>query len=91
MRRCASAKEEGLLDEGRSGLQSVCADRIEALLDVFSGCLPLGNAACCLLELLLVFAASSGALRFGRSLLAGDPLYFLAFQLIFNLGGVCHL
>ena len=76
---------------GGAGFNQSVPDWIEALLDVFSGCLPLGNAARCLLELLLVFAASSGALRFGRSLLAGDPLYFLAFQLIFNLGGICHL
>jgi len=76
---------------GGAGFDQSVLDRIEALLDVFSGCLPLGNAAGSLLQLLFVLATSSGALRFGRSLLAGDPLYFLAFQLIFNLGGICHL
>ena len=52
--------------------------------------LPLRDAACELLDLLLLRSARFGPLRFGSGLLAGCALQFLPFLYIFNLGGVCH-
>ena len=48
------------------------------------------TAACQFLQLLLVLAARSGAFRLGCGFLASGALYLLAFQLIFDLGGICH-
>ena len=53
--------------------------------------LALGHAASEFLQLFLVFAARAGALCFGSGLLAGGSFHFLAFQLVFNLGGICHV
>ena len=55
-----------------------------------SRALSLRLAACQFLDLLFVGAARRGALGFGCGLLAGCPLQFLAFCLVFNLGCVCH-
>jgi len=53
--------------------------------------LPLGHAACQLLYLLFLFSAGSGPGRLGSGLLACRAFQFLAFQLVFNFGGVCHV
>ena len=55
------------------------------------GRLPLGLSACQLLYLLLLLSAGSGSGRLGSGLLARRALQFLAFQLVFNFGGVCHV
>lgn len=52
--------------------------------------LALRLAANQLLDLLLIASARSRPLRFRGSLLARGALYFLPFQLVFNLGGVRH-
>jgi len=52
--------------------------------------LPLRDAACELLNLLLLRSARFGPLRFGGGLLAGGALQLLPFLYVFNLGGICH-
>ena len=52
--------------------------------------LPLRDAACELLDLLLLRSARFGPLRLGSGLLAGGTLQLLPFLYIFNLGGICH-
>jgi cell division protein FtsW (lipid II flippase) len=37
------------------------------------------------------FSPRSGSWGLGSGLLTGGALQFLPFQLVFNLGGVCHL
>jgi hypothetical protein len=53
-------------------------------------CLALGLAEGGLLELLLAFAAGSGAGGFGGGGFAGGALYFLALDLVGDAGGICH-
>ena len=53
--------------------------------------LPLRHTARHFLDFLLVFAARSGAFGLGGGLLAGRAFQLLAFQLVFNFGGICHL
>jgi len=61
------------------------------LFQSWEGDLALGDAACCLLELLLVFAARSRcASPWGARLFAGGALQLLAFQFVFNLVVLCH-
>jgi len=55
------------------------------------GRLPLGDAARELLDLLLGRAARLSPLCLGGGLFAGGALQRLAFLLVFNLGGICHL
>ena len=65
---------------GRSGTLCVVCRR-----------LPLRHAAGELFDLLLLLPARSGALGLRSGFLAGGALQLLAFQLVFNLGGVCHV
>jgi hypothetical protein len=55
-----------------------------------SGLFPLGLAARCLLELLLVGATGLGALGLGGSFLAGCSLEFFAFFYVFHCFGIGH-
>src|SRR6266568_7233551 len=55
------------------------------------GLLALRLAARQFLDFLFVGAARGSALGFGSGLFAGGAFYFLAFYLVFNLGGVCQL
>ena len=52
--------------------------------------LPLACAACCLLDLGLVFATGSGAGSLGWGGFACCALYLLALDLVSDGAGVCH-
>ena len=52
--------------------------------------LPLRLTARQLLDLLFLLAARTCPFGLGGSGLTGCPLDFLPFQLVFDLGGICH-
>lgn len=53
--------------------------------------LALRLAASQLFDLLLLLPARSSPLGLGSGLFTGGAFQFLAFQLVFNFGGVCHV
>jgi hypothetical protein len=60
-------------------------------IDSVSGRLPLRDSARHLLDFLLVRSARLSPLGLGGGLLAGGSFQLLAFQPVFNLGGICHV
>ncbi len=72
-------------DAGHSGAAERAAEEWPALM-----ALSLGRAACCFLDLLLVFAASAGARCLGSRFFAGCALDLLALFGVGDALGICH-